>query len=58
VLPTEPYILYVLEPVGVEFANAECEGARLVETTKHGMVRELVLRSDGSKTVKWNIRYQ
>jgi hypothetical protein len=58
VISAEPYVLYILEPVDVGFTNAECEGASLVETTKRGMVREVVLRSDGSKTVSWNIRYQ
>ena len=58
VIATEPYVLYLLEPVGAEFIIAECDGARIVETSKHGLVREVVLRSDRAKTVTWNIRYQ
>ena len=57
-LPGEPYVLYILEPVGVEFAHAECEGARIVETEKRGLVRTIVLRPDRLKTVDWTIRYQ
>jgi hypothetical protein len=58
VISTEPYFLYILEPGEVEFSNAECDGARIVETSKHGLVRVIVLRSDRPKTVQWTIRYQ
>jgi hypothetical protein len=58
VIATEPYVLYLLEPVGSEFIIAECDGARIVETSKHGLVREVVLKADRAKTVTWNIRYQ
>jgi alpha-galactosidase len=57
-IPGEPYNLYILEPVGVEFAHAECDGARIVETEKRGLVRTIVLRPDRLKTVDWTIRYQ
>lgn len=58
VISTEPYVLYVLEPVGTTFKNAKCEGAALAHTTKRGMLREVVLKSDGSKTVTWHLRYE
>jgi hypothetical protein len=58
VIATEPYVLYVVEPVGTTFKNAECEGAALAHTAKRGMLREVVLKSDGSKTVTWHLRYE
>jgi hypothetical protein len=58
VIPTEPYILYILEPTGVQFKTAECEGAILAHTTKHGLIREVVLKSDGANTVTWHIKYE
>jgi len=33
------------------------DGARIVETEKHGLVRTIVLRPDRLKTVDWTIRY-
>jgi alpha-galactosidase len=58
VLFTEPYSLYIFEPSGVEFTNADCDGARIVETSKRGMVRVIVLKPDRLKTVTWTIRYR
>jgi hypothetical protein len=58
VISTEPYVLYILEPTGVIFKNAETEGAALVQTTRRGMVREVILKSEGSKTVTWRIKYE
>ncbi len=57
-LPGEAYVLYILEPVGVEFEHAECDGARIVETEKRGLVRTIVLRPDRLKTVDWKILYR
>jgi hypothetical protein len=57
-LPGEPYVLYILEPVGVEFEHAECDGARIVETEKRGLVRTIVLRPERLKTVDWSVRYR
>jgi alpha-galactosidase len=56
-LPGEPYVLYILEPVGMEFEHAECDGARIVETSKVGLLRTIVLRPDRLKTVDWTIQY-
>lgn len=58
VISTEPYILYILEPARAVFKKADCEGAALAQTTRHGMVREVILKSDGSKTVTWRINYE
>jgi hypothetical protein len=57
-LSTEQYLLYILEPPGAEFVNAECEGARIVDTAKNGMIRVIALRPDRLKTVTWKLRYR
>jgi alpha-galactosidase len=53
----DPYTLFVLEPAGYEYQGTDCTGATVIGTAKHGLVREVTLRSDASTPVSWHVKY-
>ncbi len=57
IVGNDAYTLYVLEPTGYVYQGVECTGAKVVASTRRGMVREVTVLSKSSGTVTWRVKY-
>ncbi|MCX6141728.1 MAG: alpha-galactosidase [Ignavibacteriales bacterium] len=57
IVGNDAYTLYVLEPADYVYHGVQCTGAKVVTSTRHGMVREVTVLSDSSTKVTWRIEY-
>jgi alpha-galactosidase len=57
IVGNDAYTLYVLESPEYSYQSVECTGAKVVASTKRGMVREVTVLSDSSAVVSWRIKY-
>ena len=56
-VPGDPYTIFLYEPPGAQYKETVCDGAALVGSTNRGLLREVTIRSDEAKPVRWQIRY-
>ena len=58
IVANDNYTIYMMEPVGVAFKTFTCDGVKVINIRKSGMIRQVTIVSTTSKIVDWKVDYE
>ena len=57
IVANDNYTIYITEPEGVKLKEFTCEGVKITENKKYGIVRQITVFSNTSLTINWEAEY-
>ena len=58
IVANDSYTLYFTEPAGKVFKTFTCDGAKVTDNRKSGLIRQVTIVSTTSRTIEWNVNYE